>query len=225
MKWCKGRESWLDLSCLLAFSLYNIIFQTLLSCIVNEAGSGLPTYFLAPHLATGWHAEQRNAHTVVWMRFMTDDCNISEKVYARFQSCICFGKITHFFSKARFFFLSPQQDHQASCWSGTYIILISCLKFKEECLCNCVGLRRNSPWSLHVSLPPVFTSDEHLTYVPTPFTEQLCTHFLEQGYVAFASRDFSHLRLLPGSLKLSLKRAWLLVVHVRECVWDARALS
>lgn len=48
-------------------------------------------------------------------------------------------------------FLSPQHDHQTSCWSGTYIILINSLRYKEECLCNCMELHRNSPWTPHIS--------------------------------------------------------------------------
>lgn len=48
-------------------------------------------------------------------------------------------------------FLTPQHDHQTSCWSGTYIILINSLRFKEECLCNCMELHRNSPWTPHIS--------------------------------------------------------------------------
>lgn len=61
---------------------------------VNEAGSDLPTYFLTSYLATGQHAEQLTVCMVLWIRsmhYVTDDCNISEKVYTKFQICICFG--------------------------------------------------------------------------------------------------------------------------------------
>lgn len=105
------------------------------------------------------------------MCYTTDNWNTSEKVHTKFQICICFGKIMAFFSQASFSFLSPQHDYQASCWSGTYIILINSLKFKEECLGNCMGLNRNSPWTLYILLLLVFASCEQLTYMPTPFAE------------------------------------------------------
>lgn len=71
-----------------------LFFRRPPSHCVNEAGSDLPTYFLASYLATGQHAEQLTVWRVLWIRsthYVTDDCNISEKVYTKFQICICFG--------------------------------------------------------------------------------------------------------------------------------------
>lgn len=137
------------------------------------------------------------------------------------------------FSLARFSFLSPQHDHQTSCWSGTYIILINSLKFKEECFCNCMRLNRNSPWTPHISLLSVFASYKQLTNVPTPFAEQLCTAswteaistptLLSLGGLCLSC--FSHLWMLLGSLEYRLRRASPPVVHLRGSVWDVRSVS
>lgn len=67
-----------------------------------------------------------------------------------------------------------QRDHQASRWSGTYIILINSLKFKEKRLCNCMELNRKPLWTPHISLPSVFASYEQLAHKPAPFAGQFC---------------------------------------------------
>lgn len=78
--------SWVLFSFQQAFmAVFTILFfRPSLSHCVNEAGTDLPTYFLASYLATEQHAEQLTVCTVLWIRsmlFVTDDCSISEKVY------------------------------------------------------------------------------------------------------------------------------------------------